>query len=707
MILLQPERPVADYYAHMPSPTLEQNVSVQLYKLCTACQRVQVVFQQQIDDMMVERNFDTDRRKSFFRKNFHKTTIGRILIGKFQEVDGTPIKHHENVLALRQGYKDGCHLCTLTWKFHASKLTTSNEWFEKAVENKKPMMIRMFTDLSRGSNNFPFNLALESEVEGYDYWHLNEGLLLSLSNECRDTKDRSFTSPISTASDQAARRGREWLDICLTEHPKCRLQRSSTLPTRLIDVSRAAEDHVIRFIISKNITTPADYAALSYCWGKKPVLKLLTGNINRFQSGVRIRELPKTIQDAIYLTQRLGINWLWVDSICIVQDSDADFARENANMSDVYRNALVTIAGLSADCSSMGLHSLRDPLMYSSYPIAQTGDGRALLVRPPLGKPNPNLVSTFWPLYRRGWVLQERILAPRTLKLGPCMMWECRESKISEFPLLPLDGDENELSSDFWSVVTEDPPNLTEFRYFWANLQPNYHGTDFTNTKDRLVALQGLITAVEQATGWKNHHGLWMPLMGRELLFKPDTSHGKTGLLPTWSWVAWNNSQHYLDRYYDDDCIADFEIMESLLSYSTISRGPPKPRPALRVHCVAIRNTQCYGPDETHPQRHLLVNLPAKDKIEHTTDDYDEQKGDANRKPEYYLLLMRRPEVLERSITGPGICGLGVVASENCPGAFERLCVFKIHNKKKYLKNSSLPASLFRDKSRRMEFVLV
>jgi hypothetical protein len=128
------------------------------------------------------------------------------------------------------------------------------------------------------------------------------------------------------------------------------------------------------------------------------------------------------------------MEWLWVDSMCIVQDNEEDWKREARSMADVYRGCYLEIAALAASGSNDGLFSRRDPLMYDQcFMFHLNGEDFYIINKEFRRKAEP---SEEWPLYNRGWVLQERILPPRTIKFGPFLSWECREMKVDEFNLV-------------------------------------------------------------------------------------------------------------------------------------------------------------------------------------------------------------------------------------------------------------------------------
>jgi hypothetical protein len=122
-----------------------------------------------------------------------------------------------------------------------------------------------------------------------------------------------------------------------------------------------------------------------------------------------------------------------VDSLCIPQNSPADWAEEAAKMSDVHRNRLLTIAAPRASNKDQGLFACRDPLVCTPCYIFKDSKGTSIYTHPLEGRLFLDTWNDKTALHRRGWVLEERILSPRTLNFGTSLVWECRQELLSEF----------------------------------------------------------------------------------------------------------------------------------------------------------------------------------------------------------------------------------------------------------------------------------
>jgi hypothetical protein len=147
-----------------------------------------------------------------------------------------------------------------------------------------------------------------------------------------------------------AQRMRTWLQTCKTHHPRCtEFQKRSTgtkeRPTRILRIDEGCI--ALRCNVASQETFA--YTALSHIWGSDPShqLSLTLSNLLEFQSGIPYQSLPGIHMEAVRLTQALGLTHLWIDALCIIQDSPADWEREASKMAAVYGNAVCNLACIS------------------------------------------------------------------------------------------------------------------------------------------------------------------------------------------------------------------------------------------------------------------------------------------------------------------------------------------------------------------------
>lgn len=161
------------------------------------------------------------------------------------------------------------------------------------------------------------------------------------------------------------------MEQCTEDHPECASRFSNILPTRLLAVSRRADGVYLQLKLSDDLkdAPSTKWVCLSYCWGGSTTLKLTKSTYPTLRDGIAASHLTKTIQDAAYVVLDLGLEFLWVDSLCILRDLGRDWLAEVRTMCDVYRGSFLTLAALGAADSRGGLFASRDPLMYSTCHI--------------------------------------------------------------------------------------------------------------------------------------------------------------------------------------------------------------------------------------------------------------------------------------------------------------------------------------------------
>lgn len=144
-----------------------------------------------------------------------------------------------------------------------------------------------------------------------------------------------------------------WFSQCVSKHKKaCSRPQRSRLPTRVLNVGDwGAARAVFQLTHGKH----GLWTALSYCWGIQHPLKTIRANLEAHCEGISISKLPQIFRDAIIVTRQFGYRYLWIDSLCIIQDSSEDWNKESAKMAEIYSRAALTI---SADASQSAHHGM-------------------------------------------------------------------------------------------------------------------------------------------------------------------------------------------------------------------------------------------------------------------------------------------------------------------------------------------------------------
>ncbi|KAK4654163.1 hypothetical protein QC762_401550 [Podospora pseudocomata] len=384
---------------------------------------------------------------------------------------------------------------------------------------------------------------------------------------------------------------RDWISNCLNRHMRCSMLATldqsghravPILPTRVIDVGGKPGAPKPRLVVQDGTPIQAEYFTLSYSWGGGVAAgtKLTPSNLETMQQGIDMASLPKTIQDAIIFTKKMGlVRYLWVDALCIIQQSNdasddhthkADWALECANFGRYYTGSLCTLAATGSLSSDEGLFLDRPGLDYpaNTYTIqrhTQTGQPESLVIEPSL----PSWISCIskGPLTSRGWAMQERAMSPRILHFTVhAVFWECAELSANEFqteklsnrigwPRLPGEG----LLSQRWLSEQSAEQRLHNS---WYDLAIFYSGCQFTFPSDRLPALSGMAKKVWAMCAEgpeanlclqqpKYYAGLWEGTIQRAIawysvwrrfnrsLRYTHRSHQRDGYIaPSWSWAC-------------------------------------------------------------------------------------------------------------------------------------------------------------------------
>jgi hypothetical protein len=215
---------------------------------------------------------------------------------------------------------------------------------------------------------------------------------------------------------------RQWLKNCDENHTtfKCRPQ-SNFLPTRLIDVGRRESNHLSLY--ETRATDSLNYAALSHPWGPPPHMLTYPDNIEAYKEHIDFSGLPNTIRDAVETTRKLGLQYLWIDCLCIVQGPAGDFLKEAVRMEGIFGSAYCVLSASSAQSQHDGFLNPRDGRKFVTF--KREGQAPFYICRC-IDDFNQDVLES--PLNKRAWVMQERALSHRTIYFTKRQTyWECGE----------------------------------------------------------------------------------------------------------------------------------------------------------------------------------------------------------------------------------------------------------------------------------------
>lgn len=326
------------------------------------------------------------------------------------------------------------------------------------------------------------------------------------------------------------------LHCCVSSHNDCKVVRGTKLPSRLVDVG--ADDEHIRLVETKG--GRGEYVALSYCWGENSIQLKATGpTLDKIKNNIPQKQLPKTIQDAIKLTRRLGLEYIWIDCLCILQDSDPDWETEAAKMGHYYQYANLTIAASAAVSASGGLFNRRPKVSQPKQIQFRDFDGSLY----PLVAQRRNIqlwtntIDDLGPLSQRGWTFQEHALSGRIIHFAEGeMIWECPTEMISEDGH-PIKNNCHSMIKEFRMERQKSPEN------YWRFLVRAYSDRRLSYSKDKLPAIAGMAERYHEMANQQYLAGLWRENLPVDLLWSSwgwEEADKPPKILPgpSWSWAS-------------------------------------------------------------------------------------------------------------------------------------------------------------------------
>ncbi|KFX98256.1 hypothetical protein V490_02406 [Pseudogymnoascus sp. VKM F-3557] len=419
-----------------------------------------------------------------------------------------------------------------------------------------------------GNGHFDFDLILEFKLTcprgESKVAQVNPPVLIIATEENMQLEGyrigRYDISP-DLGSDANFKLATSWLSVCHQNHQEtCVPIEPTTLPDRVLDVADFRGSKDLRLLETGGIKDL--YLTLSHSWGDPAgVLKTTTQNLHQMLERIEFSAMPNTFQDAVTITRKLGYRYLWVDSLCILQDSREDWEVASAKMGDIYKGSALTIAAATSTSSSGNLIHVYEQapvtILHNALRIDANSDShRPLSIRRKDRHEDQLLNGTVESqLATRGWTLQERYLSERILHYGKRQLyWECRGH------ICAADGDEpGEYDEDLFrrwhygprdnqnSTTNSTTANITPSKYrelcsTWYSILAQYSKRNLSVASDKLPALSGVAAQFARMTGDRYVHGLWE----RDLLYgllwrckEPKSSRRpREYRAPTWSWAA-------------------------------------------------------------------------------------------------------------------------------------------------------------------------
>jgi hypothetical protein len=369
-------------------------------------------------------------------------------------------------------------------------------------------------------------------------------------------------------SDEAFDLASKWMQECKSKHHSCQLayhkpseiswvDRAACVPLRLIHV---IDGQPPRLVDNSSLEYPARYAALSYVWGKDQDYILTESSKEHMYKALAIERLPQTIMDALVVTLRLGLSYIWVDALCIQQDSDEDKEINISEMDRVYQYSEVTIIAGTAETVRDGFFQKSKPAKYYvepfciSFPSGNSSTGSVMLGLRMHYNPSDD------PINKRAWTLQERLMSTCLLVYSSRgLKWSCKAverdpasmrsvalSRISH--TLVLSEDDKNKDNDSYTAAT---------RSEWLLVRDDYTSRHLTYKEDKLRAIHGIARVFADSTGWTYVAGLWEEYLfldlhwHREITGINDPSpqpRPRKYIAPSFSWASMNGRVTDVER---------------------------------------------------------------------------------------------------------------------------------------------------------------
>ena len=478
--------------------------------------------------------------------------------------EGYPIQHHATYQSFSEALAQGCWICVQLDHFAHPKLRSSN--FEA--------LSYQLSQSTRGEEPAKSVYRLSFRLSGSNFYFVVEAVRpwTRLHSLAETSKLQAWTGDQSIAE-----LAKGWLKHCQEQHRSCSQHVAPNwYPSRLLDISQAS----IRLRHTSKERVSGPYATLSHCWGTERFWVLCTETLPELVRGVPLSSFPTTFQQAIITARRLGIQYLWIDSYCILQGSDlhaqADWEREAARMGQVYSNSLINIGAAQASGPGHGFFSPRNTqdlkkVAVQWRPFARDEEEFYYVTVPGIEFSFDQVWHRLHgsPLAKRGWVIQESVLSPRMISFnGPEIFWQCSElAACGNFP-----DNNSQLYSPtdypFWTLTDFDGRARRQGQQGtirarrqqrkglhmqllerWAWLMASYCLASLTfPDKDVFKALEGVGQRVAQLTDDVYQHGLLAKSLPQALLWSAPSLSCRASppqRAPSWHWASCEGHQSF------------------------------------------------------------------------------------------------------------------------------------------------------------------
>ncbi|KAL2060089.1 hypothetical protein VTL71DRAFT_9911 [Oculimacula yallundae] len=364
-------------------------------------------------------------------------------------------------------------------------------------------------------------------------------------------------------------RAKSWLNTCRSSHKKCNESNGPAFtPTRLVDLS--GPHPRVRSFTREEPTV--SYSTLSHCWGTTQRCVLTASELSAFHEEIPVAALPKTFEEALFVAKYAGFDFIWIDSLCIIQDSIEDWRKESSTMCDVYSNSGLNISATGAADGSGGMFYNRNQISLCQIDLQSANEEGVWFSC--LAESFERISLHAMPLMSRAWVLQERLLSPRNLHFArDQLFWECNELHACELmpqtyqPGMALRMSSFKSGHGIFEILTA--------AMNWHRVVRTYNKCKLTMPKDKLVAIGGLARAMRRDCLGDYVAGMWRGMMEYQLCWRVFALERRpVGYrAPSWSWASVDGELRHMACYANH---ADTLVQEVLdVVVRTVSQDDP------------------------------------------------------------------------------------------------------------------------------------
>ena len=374
---------------------------------------------------------------------------------------------------------------------------------------------------------------------------------------------------LSTSSPESQFLAGSWLQHCLQFHAGCQPynEQSKIIPARLIDIRHINHAPTLRLIETGGQLREERYMTLSYCWGDAQFPTLRIDNEQQLKKSIAFETLPKVFQDIIHIAGWFQLKYLWIDSLCIIQDSHDDWVRQSCKMKDIYRNSVLTVAATGATNPFRGCFRDRNPHLVDPIKYRVPNEKEEYIAALEGYSYQEAIHSS--PLSRRAWAFQERLLSPRVLHFGEEQLhWECNEMSACETCPGGIQPNTSRKWSEYNTPSVAKGQLMTRHNNFlgdvWGPIISSYSTGALTKFSDKCLAISGVAEQAQSLYKGAYMAGLWRENFEVQLLWGIDIDQFRrldsekrptvpykrptTYVAPSWSWLSVDGPIRFYSR---------------------------------------------------------------------------------------------------------------------------------------------------------------